>query len=336
MSDEGRSSSDSLRFHRDATQQLLIGKRRDLRTLADRDIRSELTRPRGDRAPFVFGNVETKSKARCDSLRGPNRLVLPHEMPDLAKSIARSDGELPIELHLDDPPTGLEDQQRSFLRMVSHELRTPLNTIVGFADILSKELYGPLGSPNYRDYAELIVTSGQRLLTLANQVIEIAKLEGRSADLQITVQSIDHALDDILDHLRDSITTAEIDLIVENRGCLPSVRADDKGLRTLLGNLISNACNHCPKRAKLVISTVQTGTTVAISLADNGPGIALDDLARVLRPFEQGEPALNRRSQGAGLGLPIVSLWCRAMEGRMEMSSVPGVGLTVCIYLTAA
>ena len=257
-------------------------------------------------------------------------------MPDLAKSIARSDGELPIELHLDGPPMGLEDQQRSFLRMVSHELRTPLNTIVGFADILSKELYGPLGSPNYRDYAELIVTSGQRLLTLANQVIEIAKLEGRSADLQITVQSIDHALDDILDHLRDSITAAELDLIVENHGCLPSVRADDKGLRTLLGNLISNACNHCPKRAKLVISTVQTGTTVAISLADNGPGIALDDLARVLRPFEQGEPALNRRSQGAGLGLPIVSLWCRAMEGRMEISSVPGVSLTVSIYLPAA
>jgi signal transduction histidine kinase len=77
----------------------------------------------------------------------------------------------------------LDEQQRSFLRMVSHELRTPLNSILGFSEIISQELYGPLGAPQYKEYAGIIRASGQRLLNLVNQILEIARLEGRAMDL---------------------------------------------------------------------------------------------------------------------------------------------------------
>lgn len=252
-------------------------------------------------------------------------------MPDKAKN------HLPSHRRGDDAvEAGIDERQRSFLRMVSHEFRTPLNTILGFADILSKELYGPLGSPRYLGYAELIVESGQRLLSLANQVIEIAKLEGRTADIQISLQSLDHALDDVTDRLRDEIAAARIDLVIENHGRLSSVRADDQGLRTVLANLIQNVCNHCPEGTQVVISATRAQDNVVISVADRGPGIGPSDFERVMRPFEQGGSALTRRNQGAGLGLRIVTLLCQAMEGRVEMGPTTGGGLTVSVYLPIA
>ena len=97
----------------------------------------------------------------------------------------------------------MDAQKRSFLRMVSHELRTPLNSIIGFSEIISRELCGPLGSPQYREYAEHVRQSGLKLLRLVNQVLEIARLEGHVTDLEPTPELLDHAVDDVLDQLRD-------------------------------------------------------------------------------------------------------------------------------------
>src|SRR5581483_8426699 len=97
----------------------------------------------------------------------------------------------------------MDAQKRSFLRMVSHELRTPLNSIIGFSEIISKELCGPLGSPQYREYADHIRGSGMKLLKLVNQVLEIARLEGRATDLDRIAEPLDHAVDDVLEGLRD-------------------------------------------------------------------------------------------------------------------------------------
>jgi signal transduction histidine kinase len=87
----------------------------------------------------------------------------------------------------------LDDRKRSFLRMVSHELRTPLNAVIGFSEILSRELYGPLGSPQYKEYAAIVHDSGLKLLKLVNQIVEIARLEGHVTDLDVAPEALDEA-----------------------------------------------------------------------------------------------------------------------------------------------
>ena len=228
-----------------------------------------------------------------------------------------------------------DEAKRSFLRMASHELRTPLNSILGFSEILQSELYGPLGAPQYKEYASIIHTSGARLLRLVNQVLEIARLEGGAMDFDLRAESLDHALDDVLDGLREDTTPRGVEVIVLQRGCLPSVTADARGLRNLLSNLIQNAVIFSPERAVVRVYATRVGEHVEIAVVDDGPGVDPQDIPRLLRPFEQGENALTRRSEGAGLGLPIVELLCTAMGGRLQLSSAPDQGLTARVRLPA-
>ena len=230
----------------------------------------------------------------------------------------------------------LDETKRSFLRMASHELRTPLNSILGFSEIIASELYGPLGAPQYKEYAEIIRMSGARLLKLVNQVLEIARLEGRAMDIDLQQESIDHALDDVLDGLREEIAQARVAIDIENQGALPAVIADARGLRNILTNLIQNAVIFAPEGSDISIRAEAAGRHVEISITDHGPGVDPADIPRLLMPFEQGENALTRRSEGAGLGLPIVELLCLAMEGRLKLSSVAGQGLTAQVRLPAA
>ena len=230
----------------------------------------------------------------------------------------------------------IEAQKRSFLRMVSHELRTPLNSIIGFSEILSRELYGPLGAPQYREYAEHVRQSGLKLLRLVNQVLEIARLEGHVTDLEPTPELLDHAVDDVLDQLRDEIATRRIRVRVEDEGHLPAVTADPRGLRTVLTNLLQNAVSYAPEGGEVRLRARRTLGGVRIQIEDDGEGVAPEDIERLMRPFEQGQNALTRSSEGAGLGLPIVDLLCRAMGGALRLVSEPGHGLRAEVVLPAA
>src|SRR5689334_13321567 len=130
----------------------------------------------------------------------------------------------------------LEDQRRSFLRLVSHELRTPLNSILGFSEILAQELYGPLGAPQYKEYADIIHGSGQRLLKLVNQVLEIARLESRAMEFVAEPEALETALDDVLAGLKPELGARDVCVLVIGRGELPLVNADARGLRSALHN----------------------------------------------------------------------------------------------------
>jgi len=230
-------------------------------------------------------------------------------------------------------PANLDDQKRSFLRMVSHELRTPLNSIIGFSEIIATELCGPLGSPQYKEYAEHVRQSGHKLLRLVNQVLEIARLEGHVTDLNLVSEPLDHAVDDTLDSLREEIRARRIDVQVADEGTLPAVTADPRGLRTILTNLLQNAITFSPEGGQVRITAVHRPGRVEIRIADDGEGMDEADIPRLLRPFEQGESALTRSTEGAGLGLPIVNLLCRAMRGTLRLSSPPGQGLTAIVAL---
>ena len=227
----------------------------------------------------------------------------------------------------------MDEQKRSFLRMVSHELRTPLNSILGFSEILSAELYGPLGAPQYKEYAGIIHGSGQKLLKLVNQVLEIARLEGRTTDFEVRSEPLEAALDDAMASLRPDLGARDVCILVQGRGELPSVIADPRGLRTVLFNLLQNAITFSPDGGQVRVSAETHGDNVEILIQDEGEGVDPDELPRLMAPFEQGENALTRKAEGAGLGLPIADLTCKAMSGRLKLSSAPGKGLTAAVRL---
>lgn len=230
----------------------------------------------------------------------------------------------------------LETARRAFLRTVSHELRTPLNAIIGFSEILTAELYGPLGAPQYRDYAEHIRQSGYRLLSLINQVLEIARLQRGANDLALGPESLDHGLDDVVDQLQEDLRASQVTLVIEGEGALPPVRADPRGLRTLLFNLVQNAVLYGGAGGRVEIRARRRADQVEIEIRDHGEGVDPDDLHRLLAPFEQGDNTLTRNSRGAGLGLPIARLLAEAMGGRLTLSGAPGEGLTAIVTLPAA
>jgi len=227
----------------------------------------------------------------------------------------------------------LEDQKRSFLRLVSHELRTPLNSILGFSEILAAELYGPLGAPQYQEYAQIIQDSGHKLLKLVNQVLEIARLESRLQPLDLRIEPLEAAFDDVIGALKND---RGVTIRVIGRGRLPGVQADPWGLRTVLSNLIQNAVAFSPDGGEVRVRATRQERVVEIAIEDDGEGVDPADLPRLLKPFEQGENAMVRRAEGAGLGLPICELTCRAMGGRLRLRSAPGKGLVAQVKLKRA
>ena len=230
----------------------------------------------------------------------------------------------------------LEAQKRDFLRLASHELRTPLNSILGFSELITAEIYGPLGAPQYKEYATIIRASGERLLRLVNQILEIARLEGRATDLDLRPEPLDAALDDVIETLRDDAAARDVRLVVADHGALPAATADPRGLRTLFSNLIHNAIAHSPAGATVRIAAARCGPWVEVEVVDDGPGVEASELPRLMQPFEQGENALTRRTEGAGLGLPICDLLCQAMGGRLRIESASGAGFVARVRLPAA
>lgn len=242
-----------------------------------------------------------------------------------------------------DPPSAprapsdatLEAQKRSFLRMVSHELRTPLNSILGFSEILAAELYGPLGSPQYKEYAEIIRDSGHKLLKLVNQVLEIARLEGNTVEWDPRPTPLGGAIEEVLEGFTAELAAHQVSADVAAEP-LPTIMADERGLRTVLSGLVHNAIVFSPPGGTVRIAATAADDMVEIEIANSGDAPDPDDLPRLLMPFEQGENALTRRAEGAGLGLPICALTCQAMGGRVTLSSVKGQSLTARVRLPAA
>jgi len=240
-----------------------------------------------------------------------------------------------------DPPAprgskdaALDAQKRAFLRMVGHELRTPLNSILGFSEILSTELYGPLGAPQYKEYAEIIRDSGHKLLKLVNQVLEIARLEGNAIEWDLRPEPLQPAIEEVLEELSTDIAARGVKVACEPAE-LPAVTADTRGLRTVLMGLIHNAVVFSPKGGVVRICARGHGRCVDIEIANEGEGVPAEELPRLLRPFEQGRNAPTSAG-GAGLGLSICALTCQAMGGRLTLDSAPGKGLTARLRLPAA
>ena len=232
-------------------------------------------------------------------------------------------------------PAAADPSRRSLIRTVSHELRTPLNAIIGFSEIISRGMYGPLAD-EYREAADVIGQSGHKLLRLVNQVLELAKLEGGAADLDLRPEPLDAILDDVAASLGDEAAARRIRATVGVPNPAPLVLCDGRAIRTALGNLVQNAVAFSPDGGEVRLTGRAHGVLVVIEVEDDGPGLDPAELPRLMEPFQQGETALTRKHQGAGLGWAIVRLLCQTMGGGFNIAAAPGEGLRATVALRRA
>ena len=216
---------------------------------------------------------------------------------------------------------------------MSHELRTPLNAIMGFSEVMSLEVLGPIGQPRYREYAEDILTSSRHLLRLINDILDIAKIEAGKLDVDETAIDVGELLADAHRFVEKTGERAGLTVVVTTPD-VPKVRADERRLKQILLNLLSNAIKFTPSGGTVGLAAEETDDGgIAFSVTDTGIGIAPDEIERAMAPFSQVETGLARRYDGTGLGLPLSKALAELHGGSLTLESQPGVGTTVTVRL---
>ncbi len=220
-----------------------------------------------------------------------------------------------------------------FIANVSYELRTPLNAIIGFAEILTNQYFGEL-NPRQLDYSRGILDSSHRLLSLINDILDLATIEAGYMTLETEPVDIHSLMASVLALTRERARKQNLNLEFDCPHDLGTIPADERRLKQALFNLISNAIKFTPAGGtiRLVARRTEEGE-VALTVADTGVGIAREQQARVFEKFERGNP--QARQSGAGLGLSLVKSFVELHGGRVEMTSSPGEGTVVTCYLPA-
>jgi signal transduction histidine kinase len=221
-----------------------------------------------------------------------------------------------------------------FLTNMSHELRTPLNAIIGFSEIIRQEYLGPVGSPKYMDYATDIHLSGKHLLTIINDILDLARAESGQLAIREQVFDLRELVGAVHAQLAGQALEAGLDLTVEMPGENVTARGDQRLLRQVLLNIVSNAVKFTPSGGRVaVIMDADCQEGIRIIVRDTGVGIPPEHIERVLRPFEQVENALSRSHGGAGLGLSFALKVIELHEGTLTIDSAVGTGTTVRVML---
>lgn len=224
-----------------------------------------------------------------------------------------------------------------FLRTVTHELRSPLSAIIGFAELLSSER-GPVpGSERSRSYARDISAGGRHLLSLTNDLLDLAKIEAGKYDLMEDIVGLDEIAARAARYAGPEAEMRGVDVRVECSGEAPNARCDERALFQCVLNLTSNAVRYGNPSSVVTVATRHREDGGAeIAVTDQGPGIAPDDLLRVLEPFQRVSNSQTRDVRGSGLGLPIVKKLVELHGGSFELESIVGSGTTARIVLPAA
>jgi signal transduction histidine kinase len=223
-----------------------------------------------------------------------------------------------------------------FLATMSHELRTPLNAVIGFSELIQKQVFGSVGSPKYLEYANDIRESGNHLLALINDILDIAKVEAGKIELREEEFEPDKAIAASLRLIEERAADAGLSMTADGLASLPALRADPRMLKQILLNLLSNAVKFTPRGGNISVEgEVDDDGYLLIRVNDTGIGIAHEDLPMVLEPFSQVDNTLSRRFQGTGLGLPLSKGLVELHGGSLEIDSEVGVGTTVSVRFPA-
>ncbi len=222
-----------------------------------------------------------------------------------------------------------------FLANMSHELRTPLNAIIGFSEIMESGMFGPLGAEKYHEYCSDIRSSGQFLLDVINDILDMSKIEAGRIRLDFEDLSLDALLSEAMRVVSARVQEKQVTLSSRVAPDL-HLRADRRALKQIALNLLSNAVKFTPAGGRITVRGRAADGCIVLGIADSGIGIAKDALTRLGRPFEQVESQLTKSHQGSGLGLAISKSLVALHGGRMRIRSTLGKGTLVVVRLPLA
>jgi len=222
----------------------------------------------------------------------------------------------------------------AFLANMSHELRTPLNAILGFSEIIAQECFGPAGSPRYKEYAGDIHSSGAHLLSLINDLLDVAKIEAGRMEIEPEELDVRKTFDTALKIIGTKARERHQELVIEIDLSAPTLYADERSLKQILINLVSNAVKFTPEggRITVVASRARCGG-FQVMVEDNGPGIPRDKIDKIFKPFSQVDNRYDRQGGGTGLGLALVRGLTDLHGGRAWIESEYGKGCRAYVVL---
>jgi cell cycle sensor histidine kinase DivJ len=232
-----------------------------------------------------------------------------------------------------DEAEGSSRAKTQFLASMSHELRTPLNAIIGFSEILKRELFGQLGEVRYRDYARLIHESGEHLLNVVNEILDMSKIEAGSFTIVKEPFDVAALVTSVCELMRHTAEQKSLMLKVHVTPNIPELTADKRACKQMLLNVISNAIKFTKENGWVQVSAFVDGDNLVFAVSDNGIGIADQDLPRLGTPFVQASSSYDLSHEGAGLGLSVVKGLARLHGGSLELSSTLGSGTLVRMVL---
>ena len=219
-----------------------------------------------------------------------------------------------------------------FLANMSHELRTPLNSIIGFSDLLKDGVFGPIGIPKYEEFAKDINKSGLHLLELIGDILDISKIEIGEMDLAEEPLDIGETVETCMMMVREKSLIAKVSLTSEMPGGLPLLHADQRRVKQILLNLLTNAIKFTPPEGSVVLEAgLNEGGGIAIEIRDSGVGIAPEEIPQVLEPFGQGGDVMTRDHDGTGLGLSLAKSLTEMHGGTLSIDSQLGKGTTITV-----
>jgi signal transduction histidine kinase len=220
-----------------------------------------------------------------------------------------------------------------FLAAMSHELRTPLNAIIGFSEVQVAQMFGPIGDARYLEYAKDIHHSGNHLLALINDVLDFSKLDAYGLDLYEETVDLVGVVTESVHLLRGQGTKAQVALHLDVGPAVPPIRADQRRLRQVILNLLSNGLKFTPAGGEVRVAVSWTLAGHEITIRDTGIGIAPEDVAKALEPFGQIDSRLSRKYDGTGLGLPLAKRLVERHGGQLSVESTVGAGTAVTVWL---
>jgi signal transduction histidine kinase len=217
-----------------------------------------------------------------------------------------------------------------FLANMSHELRTPLNAIIGFSEVLLQGIFGEMNAKQ-REYQEDVLTSGQHLLTLINDILDLSKIEAGRMELELTTFSLADALDSGLTIVRERAARHGIRMQAILASDIGTVEADERKVKQILYNLLTNAVKFTPDGGSVDIAARRQNGQIEIEVKDTGIGIAPEDQTRIFEEFRQ--VGRERSREGTGLGLTLTKRLVELHGGRIWLESEPGKGSTFTFSL---
>jgi PAS domain S-box-containing protein len=228
-------------------------------------------------------------------------------------------------------------QKSEFLAKVSHELRTPLNAIMGFAEIMRDERLGPINNPRYLGYLRDIHHSGQLLLSLINDLLDLSKVEAGKLELKFTNVDVARVIERCTSLMEPAAQAARVAVAIEIAPDLPAIVADERSLEQIVLNLLSNAVKYTGPGGRVrVVAAMNAQGGVDLSVQDTGIGMTQADLRLALEPYRRAESRELLDKPGTGLGLPLAKALAEANRAEFRIESAPKAGTSIEIRFPAA